>query len=103
MTVKRILKILFLVFGLLVLFAVPPTLYTFFSYYHELEGELVARLSGKRWNIPSRVYSDSTLVYPGVALKDIGFFERLARLNYHPVDTGKVAMRGEYNFDKPHG
>ncbi|HUA32853.1 MAG TPA: PBP1A family penicillin-binding protein [Candidatus Binataceae bacterium] len=103
MTVKRILKIVLLVFGLLVLFAVPPTLYLFFNYYHQLENEVVTRFSGKRWNIPSRVYSDSTLIYPGVTLKDIGFFERLARLNYHPVDPGKVAMRGEYNFDKPHG
>ena len=66
----------------------------------ELEDEVVARFSGKRWNIPSRIYSDSLLIYPGQNLNDVGFFDRLARLNYHPVDAGKVASRGEYSFDR---
>ena len=69
----------------------PPTLWLFFSYYHQLENEVVARFSGKRWNIPSRIFSDSILIYPGQDLQDLGFFERLARLNYHPVDPGKVS------------
>ena len=52
---------------------------------------------------PSRIFSDSILIYPGQDLQDLGFFERLARLNYHPVDPGKVATRGEYSFDKKRG
>jgi len=98
-TVWRIAKILVLCCMALLLFTVPPVLYYFSSYYDNLEQEVVARMSGKRWDIPSRIYSDSTIVYPGQNLKDIGFFERLARLNYHRTDPGKVQSRGEYSYD----
>ena len=98
MSPKRLLKFALIGVGALILFAVPPTLWLFFSYYHQLENEVVTRFSGKRWNIPSRIYSDSILIYPGQNLKDLGFFERLARLNYHPVDAGKVDQRGEYSY-----
>ena len=103
MSFKRILKIALISVGAIILFAVPPTLWLFFSYYNQLENEVVARFSGKRWNIPSRIFSDSELIYPGQDLKDLGFFERLARLNYHPVDPGKVSTRGEYSYDKKRG
>src|SRR5579863_5342125 len=103
MSFKRILRIALIGVGALILFAVPPTLWLFFSYYNQLENEVVARFSGKRWNIPSRIFSDSELIYPGQDLKALGFFERLARLNYHPVDPGKVSTRGEYSFDQKRG
>ncbi|MGB8414687.1 MAG: hypothetical protein WCE23_17880, partial [Candidatus Binatus sp.] len=103
MSPKRILKFALIGAGALILFAIPPTLWLFFSYYNQLQDEVVARFSGKRWNIPSRIYSDSVLIYPGQDLKDLGFFERLARLNYHPVDPGHVASRGEYSFDRKRG
>src|SRR5262249_40449712 len=93
-----------LVAGLaLLLFVLPPALYYFLTYYHELEQEVVTRMSGKRWNIPSRIYSDSTTVYPGQNLKDLGFFERLARLNYHPTEPERVSARGEYSQDSKTG
>ncbi|MFZ0245980.1 MAG: hypothetical protein WAL68_09915, partial [Candidatus Binatus sp.] len=103
MSPKRLLKFALIGVGALILFAIPPSLWLFFSYYNQLENEVVARFSGKRWNIPSRIYSDSVLIYPGQDLKDLGFFERLARLNYHPVDPGHVASRGEYSFDRKRG
>src|SRR5271167_128647 len=103
MSPKRLLKFALIGVAALILFAIPPTLWLFMSYYHQLENEVVARFSGKRWNIPSRIYSDSVLIYPGQDLKDLGFFERLARLNYHPVDPGHVASRGEYSFDRKRG
>src|SRR5260370_24379561 len=97
MSYKRILKIALVGVGALILFAVPPTLWLFFSYYHQLENEVVARFSGKRWNIPSRIYSDSILIYPGQNLQDLGFFERLPRLDYPPVDAGNGSPPGEDN------
>ncbi len=103
MSFKRILKIALICAGAILLFALPPALWLFFSYYNQLENEVVARFSGKRWNIPSRIYSDSMLIYPGQNLADLGFIERLARLNYHPAEPGKVTTRGEYSFDKAHG
>src|SRR5215472_12033670 len=95
----RLLKIL--VFSLLaiLLFILPPAFYYGWTYYHSLENEVVARMSGKRWDIPSRIFSDSTIIYPGQSMRDLGFFERLARLNYHRVEPGKVGTRGEYSYD----
>jgi penicillin-binding protein 1B len=103
MSLRRVIKVtLFSAFAI-ALFALPPAIYYFYVYYQSLEAEVVARFSGKRWDIPSRIYSDSLTIYPGQNLSDLGFFERLARLNYHPVPDGKVASRGEYSYDKAKG
>ncbi len=103
MSLKRVLKIALICVGAAALFTIPPALYYFSSYYHGLEAEVVARFSGRRWNIPSRIYSDSCVIYPGQNLQDLGFFERLARLNYHRVDPGKVTTRGEFSYDYKSG
>ena len=74
------------------------------NYYSSLQQEVVERFAGKRWTIPSRIYSDSVTIYPGQRLDDIGFFERIARLNYHRVDTpAEVNARGAYYYDEKHG
>lgn len=101
--VRRILKIALFSACAAVLFSIPPGVYFFLNYYHSLETEVVTRFSGKRWNIPSRIYSDSTTIYPGQRLSDLGFFQRLARLNYHRVDPGMVNSRGEYSYNTRHG
>lgn len=103
MSLKSILKVALLGLVALIVFTAVPALYFFLTYYHSLEEEVVARFSQKHWNIPSRIYSDSTVIYPGLALKDVGFFERLARLNYHRVENGKVTERGEYSYDPKAG
>ena len=43
------------------------------------------RFSARRWSIPSRVYSDSTLLYPGQVLNLKLFREKLGRLGYRDV------------------
>ena len=88
---------------MVVLFGAAPLIYQFVSYYNSLEQEVVTRFSGKRWTIPSLLYSDSVTIYPGQRLADIGFSQRLARLNYHPVAPGMVRARGEYSFDQKRG
>jgi penicillin-binding protein 1B len=103
MKLIRAIKIALAGIFVLALFAVPPALYEFFTYYDALEQEVVTRFSGKRWTIPSLVYSDSTTLYPGQKLDDLGFFQRLARLNYHRVSPGQVNLRGEYSFDPKPG
>ncbi len=101
---RRVIKVSLFSGLALLLFATPPILYFFYVYYQSLEAEVVARFSGKRWDIPSRIYSDSLTVYAGQSLKDLGFFERLARLNYHPAIPGqKVAARGEFSYDAKRG
>jgi penicillin-binding protein 1B len=99
----RILKILALALGALLLFAAGPLIYQFVRYYDSLEQQVVARFSGQHWSLPSLLYSDSTMLYPGERLDQIGFFQRLARLNYHRVDPGQVRIRGEYSFDAKQG
>lgn len=103
MSFKRLFKFVLLGVGAIILFAAPPSLWLFSSYYNQLQNEVVTRFSGKRWNIPSRIYSDSVVVYPGQNLNDLGFLERLARLNYHPSEPGKVNTRGEFSYDKTGG
>ena len=99
----RALKILALALGGVALFAAGPLIYQFFHYYSLLEQEVVGRFSGQHWTLPSLLYSDSTMLYPGERLDEIGFFQRLARLNYHRVASGQVRIRGEYSFDEKHG
>src|ERR1700693_5605335 len=103
MQLRRAIKIALLGLCALLMFAVAPLLYEFFSYYNSLDQEVVTRFSGKRWTIPSLVYSDSFTTYPGQKLNEVGFWQRLARLNYHRVDSGAVAGRGEYRYDEKRG
>src|SRR5262249_62089460 len=99
----RTLKIMMAAVGCALLFAAAPLVYRFVVYYRSLEQEVVSRFSGQHWTLPSLVYSDSTMLYPGERLDEIGFFQRLARLNYHRVASGEVRVRGEYSFDQPTG
>jgi penicillin-binding protein 1B len=85
------------------LFAAGPLTYEYVLYYESLEHEVTARFSGQHWTLPSLLYSDSTMLYPGERLDDVGFFQRLARLNYHRVNPGEVRIRGEYSFDRNSG
>jgi penicillin-binding protein 1B len=100
MNFRRAIKYGLIGFGILALFAVAPLVYEFISYYNSLDQELVARFSGKRWTLPSELYSDATTIYPGQRLSDIGFYERLARLNYHRAEPGRIVRRGDYSFSQ---
>ncbi|MFZ7111510.1 MAG: PBP1A family penicillin-binding protein [Desulfatiglandales bacterium] len=54
-------------------------------YGRHLSAEIERRFSGQRWSIPSRVYSDTSLLFPGQEL-DRGLFEKkLKRLGYRAV------------------
>ncbi|MDH3720340.1 MAG: transglycosylase domain-containing protein, partial [Desulfobacteraceae bacterium] len=53
------------------------------------------RFSGRRWSIPSKVYSDTTILYPGQKTNRTLFNEKLRRLGYRevahrPVDKGEL-------------
>jgi penicillin-binding protein 1B len=52
------------------------------------------RFSARRWSIPSTVYSDTTLLYPGQRLNSSLFNEKLANLGYRRVDH-LPARKGE--------
>jgi penicillin-binding protein 1B len=65
------------------------------AWLNHLDGVLIEKFDGRRWALPSRIYSDSTLVYPGVDLYESGFYERLERLNYRQVEAPKL-RKGDF-------
>ncbi|HSD10901.1 MAG TPA: PBP1A family penicillin-binding protein [Candidatus Binatia bacterium] len=62
-----------------------------------LDHQLIERFSGRRWEIPSKIYSDSFTVYAGSEISPLNLIERLNRLDYRRVD-GEVAHAGEYRY-----
>jgi len=71
-------------------------------FYHELENEVIARFSDHHWDVPSKIYAEPLLLYPGVDAGETGLFDRLTRLDYRPV-AGTVQARGEYHYDQKKG
>jgi penicillin-binding protein 1B len=67
-----------------------------------LDREIVERFSGRRWEIPSKIYSDSFLVYAGSEIAPENLGARLDRLDYRLVD-GEVDHTGEYRYEPPTG
>ena len=50
-----------------------------------LSSQIDRRFSGRRWSIPSRVFSDVTILYPGQQINRTLFYEKLHRLGYRGV------------------
>ena len=63
-----------------------------------LSDQVEKRFSARRWSIPSTVYSDTTLVYPGQRINPARFSEKLFNLGYHSVKSvpskkGEIRIR----------
>ncbi len=67
-------------------------------YVRRWDAMVSERFRTHRWNFPSKIYSDSLLVYPGVDVKAIDLLERLRDLGYQPVH-GSPVRKGDYNAD----
>ncbi|MBN1627878.1 MAG: PBP1A family penicillin-binding protein [Deltaproteobacteria bacterium] len=70
------------------------------AYGWSLSGDIERRFSGRRWSIPSRIYSDSTILYPGQEINTELFFDKLKNLGYREVDhapehKGEVKRKGD--------
>jgi penicillin-binding protein 1B len=64
-----------------------------------LSFQIDKRFSGRRWSIPSRVFSDVTLLYPGQKINLMLFYEKLHRLGYRKV-FHEPQIKGEFrNLD----
>ena len=66
----------------------------------QLSREVDKRFSGRRWSIPSQIYSDVTLLYPGMRLNRSLFVRKLHRLGYSPVESrpreeGQLRVKGK--------
>jgi penicillin-binding protein 1B len=65
-----------------------------------LSRDIEKRFSGRRWSIPSTVYSDTTLIYPGQRIRSDALLDKLQRLAYRAVDhapkqKGQFRRRGD--------
>ncbi len=59
-------------------------------YIEHLQAIVVEKFRGRRWEFPSRIYSDSFLIYPGLNVNAGGALDRLRRLNYREATTGEL-------------
>jgi penicillin-binding protein 1B len=65
------------------------------GYLFTLDREIVRRFEGRRWRLPSKIYSDTFSLYPGGPLQGAHIQNRLRRLGYQP-STKKPLRKGEY-------
>jgi len=67
-------------------------------YVRQWDTVVTEKFRTHRWNFPSKIYSDTVLIYPGMDLKAMNFFERLTSLGYQPVH-GDLTRKGDYTAD----
>jgi len=63
-------------------------------YGRQLSAQIEQRFSARRWSIPSRVLSDTTLLYPGQRINPELFLKKLQALGYRRVGR-RPAEKGE--------
>ena len=71
-------------------------------YLKRLEETVAAKFEGKKWPLPSKIYSDSYLLYIGINLQLDDVWEKLRRLGYHRTQA-MPKSKGEYRYQKPAG
>ena len=74
--------------------AVFCLLIAMFLYCWHLSFQIEERFSGRRWKIPSTVYSDTTLLYPGQKINRTLLSGTFTRLEYKEVPW-KPIRKGE--------
>src|SRR5210317_1817418 len=67
-------------------------------YGWHLSGIVEERFSSRRWSIPSKVFSDTMLIYPGQLINRGLFQEKLARLGYRKV-AGLPKKKGDIQIN----
>ena len=83
---KRLIKYTLLIFILAV------TALAIYGWY--LSAQVENRFSARRWSIPSTVYSDTMLLYPGQRINPYLFNEKLVNLGYRRVNHAP-SQKGE--------
>ena len=79
----------------LILLAVVVCAVSIYGWF--LSTRIESRFSARLWRIPSTVYSDSTLLYPGQRFGSDHLREKLSRLRYRFV-SGRPQKKGEVRF-----
>ena len=71
-------------------------------YLRRLEETVTAKFEGQKWQFPSKIYSDTYLLYVGINLRSDDLLEKLRRLGYHEAQS-PPKRRGEYRFQPSRG
>ncbi|MBW1647322.1 MAG: PBP1A family penicillin-binding protein [Deltaproteobacteria bacterium] len=86
-------------FAKLALVSLSLALAAMAAYGWHVSRDVEKRFSGRRWCIPSTVYSDTTLIYPGQRIRPDALLDKLQRLGYRavahpPKQKGQFHRRG---------
>jgi len=68
-------------------------------YVKQLEEVVSAKFEGRKWQFPSKIYSDTYLLYAGMNVRSEELWEKLRRLGYRESRNGP-SSKGEYRFLK---
>ncbi len=71
-------------------------------YVKQLEEVVSAKFEGRKWQFPSKIYSDTYLLYAGMNIRSEELWEKLRRLGYRESRNGP-SSKGEYRFFKKEG
>jgi penicillin-binding protein 1B len=71
-------------------------------YLRRLEETVTAKFEGQKWRFPSKIYSDTYLLYVGINLRSDDLLEKLRRLGYHESQSSPK-RRGEYRLQPSRG
>lgn len=99
---KRLFATCAKVAGLLLLFGLVAGGALMAWYMKGLSEVVVAKFEGKKWEIPAQIYSDSKIIYPGMALDLERLDEQLRRLGYRRTQD-EPRQKGEYRIDGKSG
>ena len=66
-------------------------------YLKYLGGVVAAKFEGQKWKLPSKIYSDAFLMYPGMFLRPETLEAKLRRLRYR-VMRSSPKSRGEFRY-----
>jgi penicillin-binding protein 1B len=71
-------------------------------YLKSWEKTVTEKFEGKKWRLPSKIYSDSFFLYVGISLPAAELKEKLRRLGYHAVGSTPT-NKGEYRYQPSNG
>lgn len=80
--------------AIILIFVAVTSVYMLYLY-----GSIETRFASRKWSIPSTVYSDATLIYPGQRINKTLFLKKLAMLEYRKVDH-VPALKGEMRISE---
>ena len=93
-------KLRFFSISLVVLLVITSTGLVFGAWYlKSLEDTITKKFEGQKWVFPSKIYSDSYLLYVGAGVRLEDLTEKLRRLGYFE-SAGEPKAKGEYRISK---